>query len=110
MPQAHSLRQLFACEREACRVATCIRGLAQLIEKSERLEYGGIDAHSDGRISLFDALKSWPAGKGAFSDNPGGEPATSSRVAQIVPKLAQGSANAYGRSMRGRHKCNLGIP
>jgi hypothetical protein len=84
--------------------------LAQLIKKSEGLEYGSINANAYGGIALFDALKSWPAGKGAFCDNAGREPATSSCIAQVVPKLAQGSSNADGGPMGGGHKCNLHVP
>jgi hypothetical protein len=55
-PQANSLRQLLVGQGNAGRVATCIGDLAQLIEKSEGLEDGGIDANAYGRITLFDAL------------------------------------------------------
>lgn len=53
------------------------------------MEHSSIDADADGGIALFDPLKSWSAGKGAFRDNPGREPATASRISQVVPELAQ---------------------
>lgn len=109
-PQPNSLRQLLAGDGNACSVATYISDLTQLIKKSERLKHCGVDANAHGWISLFDALKSWPTGKGAFSHNPGREPATSSRVPEVVPELAQGSSDANGRPMRGGHKCNRRVP
>jgi hypothetical protein len=62
--------------------------LAQPIKKTERLEHGSIDANPDGWVSLFDTLKSRPASKGAFRHDPSREPPTSSRIVQVVPKLA----------------------
>jgi len=87
-PQPNSLRQLLADDGNACSVATYISDLAQPIKKSERLNHCGIDANAYGWISLFDALKGWPASKGAFGHDPGRKPATSSRVPEVVPKLA----------------------
>jgi hypothetical protein len=84
------LRQLLAGQGNACSIATCICDLAQLIKKSERLEYGSPNANAYAGIALFDALESWPAGEGAFRHNPCREPPTPSRIMQAVSKLAQG--------------------
>jgi hypothetical protein len=58
------------------------------------LKHCCIDANAYGWISLFDALKSGPASKGAFGHNTGRKPATPSRIAQIVPKFVQSSSDA----------------
>lgn len=109
-PQADPLRQLLVGQRNACCVATYISDLAQVIEKSERLKHGGIDANAYRWISLFDALKSGPARKGAFSHNGSREAPPSSCIPEVVPKLAQSSSHANGRPVGGGHECNLRMP
>ncbi len=66
--QTHAFGQLFGCNGETHIVLAWICDQPQPTKETQGLEYCGVDADTDGMVTLLDSPKRWAAGKGPFGD------------------------------------------
>ncbi len=83
--QTNALRQSVGGQCEAYGVSSRVGEETESFEKSQRLQYGGIDANAYGWVSFLDALQGRATCEGAAGHHARRQAAASPSVAEVMP-------------------------
>jgi hypothetical protein len=87
----------------ALAVGGYISGSGQAVQQAERLEYRGIDTHSDRRIASLYALQRRPGREGAIGHDRHRQVSADTGVMYVGTELPESPAHTCGGGMRGSH-------